>query len=298
MMRTIYLATIRRYWSLTKPGVLFGNVITGVAGFFLASAYLRTFDPLLFVATIGGMTLIIGSACAFNNVFDRDIDRIMTRTRQRAVASGSIKPVPALTFAAVLGIIGTAILALWTNWLVVAIGVGGFIVYVWLYGTLSKRRSIHGTLVGSISGAAPILAGYVAVRGAIDTGAVLVFLALFFWQFPEFYSIAIYRKAEYASAHVPVATVVRGVAYAKRWIAIYAVLFVLTALLLTSFGYTGYIYLACMAAIGVYWLALAVRGFRAVGTTASDAWARQMFHASLNVLLLYSLLIALGPLLP
>jgi protoheme IX farnesyltransferase len=292
------LITIRRYLSLTKPGVLFGNVITGVAGFLLASAYLRAFDLLLFVATIVGMTLIIASACAFNNVFDRDIDSVMVRTKQRAVASGSIRPLPALTFATILGVLGVAIVAVWTNWLVVAIGVGGFVVYVWLYGVLAKRRSIHGTLVGSISGAAPILAGYVAARGRIDAAAVLVFLALFFWQFPEFYSIAIYRKKEYAAANVPVATVVKGVAYAKRWIAIYAALFVLAALLLTSFGYTGYIYFICMAAISAYWLALAMRGFRAAGTTASDTWARRMFHASLNILLLYSLLIAIGPLLP
>lgn len=296
--RKTYSETARRYLSLTKPGVLFGNAVTGVAGFLLASAYQREFDLPLFVATIAGMTLIIGSACAFNNVFDRDIDSIMARTKKRAVASGSVKPLPALIFAGMLGIAGAIILALWTNWLVVAIGAAGFVTYVWLYGVLAKRRSIHGTLVGSISGATPVLAGYVAASGHIDIAAVLVFLALFFWQFPEFYSIAIYRKDEYAAADVPVATVVRGVPYAKRWIAIYAILFVLAALLLTVFGYTGYFYAACTAAMGAYWVALAARGFGATSTKASDVWARQMFHTSLNVLLIYSLLIAIGPLLP
>ena len=93
-------------------------------------------------------------------------------------------------------------LVAWTNWLVVITGLAGFFTYVVLYGMLSKRMSVHGTLVGSISGAAPIFAGYVAVTGSIDAAAVLVFLAIFFWQMPEFYSIAVYRRDEYARAGV------------------------------------------------------------------------------------------------
>lgn len=291
-----YRHTLHNYLSLTKPGVLFGNVITGVAGFCMASAWLRQFDPWLFLATIGGMTLIIASACALNNVLDQDIDRIMARTKKRAVASGAVPAGRALAFSIALGTAGVATLALWTNWLVVVTGVLGFVVYVWLYGALAKRRSIHGTLVGSISGAAPILAGYVAASGRLDVGALLVFLALFFWQFPEFFSIAIYRRDEYKAAGVPVITVKKTNAYTKRRIFVYAILFLVSALLLTVFHYTGYIYAVLMAVIGGYWLYIGFDGFRA--KTDDDRWARRMFHASLNVLLLYSLLITIGPLLP
>jgi len=295
-MLRAYRQTFRRYVSLTKPGVLFGNVITGVAGFLLASSAFRIFSLGLFVATIVGMSLIIGAACALNNVLDQDIDRIMARTKKRAVANGSVRPSRALAFAVVLGILGAAILAFWTNWLVLGVGVAGFVVYVWLYGALAKRRSIHGTLVGSISGAAPILAGYVAVSGRIDVGAVLVFLALFFWQFPEFYSIAIYRRDEYKAAGVPVITVKKSIAYTKQRIFGYAVLFLLSALLLTSFHYTGYAYTIAMTLTGAYWLITAFNGFKP--GAQDDAWARKMFHASINVLLIYSVLIAVGPLLP
>lgn len=288
----------RAYLNLTKPGVLFGNVITGVAGFCLASAVRHSFDLGLFLAAIGGMTLIIAAACTLNNVLDRDIDQLMARTKKRGVASGTIKPRHALLFMMVLLATGLAVLALWTNVLVVAIGMLGFIVYVWLYGALSKRRSVHGTVVGSISGAAPILAGYVAVSGRIDAAAVLLFLTLFFWQFPEFYSIAIYRREEYAAAGVPIITVVKGVGRAKFWIAVNAVLFIVAALLLSVWHYTGWVYAGVMAAVGVYWLAIAARGFRTNDQTVTDAWARKMFHASLNVILLYSLLLAIGPLLP
>jgi len=288
-------ATIKKYYSLTKPGVLYGNVITGVAGFLLAVGYFRTFPVGLFIATILGMTLVIASACVLNNVLDQDIDAIMERTKKRAVAHGDIASRPASVFSAILGVLGIGILALWSNWLVVAIGVFGFVTYVWLYGATSKRKSIHGTLVGSISGAMPVLAGYVAVADRFDMAALLVFLALFFWQFPEFYSIAIYRKKEYAAAGIPVMTVVKGVKNTQVQIFIYTVLFVISTLLLTIFGYTGWIYFAVMAVLGAYWIWL---GWQAFAAKDADAWARRMFHFSLMALMAYSAMLAIGPWLP
>lgn len=286
---------LKKYYSLTKPGVLYGNVITGVAGFLLAAGYFKIFDLGLFAATIIGMTLVIASACALNNVLDQDIDRIMERTKTRAVASGEVASVPATIFSTVLGVIGVIVLVLWTNWLVVGIGIVGFVVYVWLYGAFSKRRSIHGTLVGSISGATPVFAGYCAVSGRIDTAAILLFLALFFWQLPEFYSIAIYRREEYAAARIPVMSVVKGVESTKLQIFIYTILFVASALLLTPFGYTGWVYFVVIALLGARWLMLGWRGLKAKD---SERWARKMFGLSLVVLLAYSFMISVGALLP
>src|SRR3954469_25539135 len=94
------------YLKLTKPGVLFGNVITGVAGFLFACSYYRQFDLWLFLATIGGMTLVIASACVLNNVLDYDIDKIMQRTKKRATASGTVDRTSATLFSAVLGLLG------------------------------------------------------------------------------------------------------------------------------------------------------------------------------------------------
>lgn len=295
MARAPVHATIQTYYSLTKPGVLYGNVLTAVAGFLLAAGHQRHFDAWLFVTTTIGITLVIASACVLNNYLDRDIDSIMERTKQRAIASGRIRGRNAVVFSIVLGILGIACLALWVNWLVVAIGVVGFVDYVWLYGALSKRRSIHGTLVGSISGAMPILAGYCAVADRIDAGAILVFAALFFWQMPEFYSISIYRHDEYKAAGVPVMSVVKGVRSTTVQIFIYTIAFVIATLLLTPFGYTGYVYVVVMALLGLYWLRLGWRGLHAKD---SNAWARRMFHFSLIILLAFSAMLTLGPLLP
>lgn len=286
---------VKTYYSLMKPGVLYGNVLTSLAGFLLAAGFFRRFDIVVFVATMVGTTLVIGAACVLNNVLDRDIDQLMERTKGRAVASGAVAPRPAMAFSAVLGIVGIVILALWVNWLVVAIGLVGFVVYVWLYGALSKRLSIHGTLVGSISGAMPILAGYCALADRIDLAAVLLFLMLFFWQFPEFFSIAIYRRKEYKTAGVPVITVVKGVDYTIRQIQAYTIAFVIATLLLFSFGYVGYVYFIVMGVAGGWWLNLALNGRSA---DDQDAWARRMFHMSLNVLLLLCLMLAVGPWLP
>lgn len=287
------LASIKRYYSLTKPGVLYGNALTVAAGYFLAAR--GVIDVELFLAVFIGSSFIIASACVINNYLDQDIDAIMDRTKKRALVSGDIKGYRAVNFSIVLGVAGLAILSLWTNSLVVILGIIGFLTYVVFYGMLSKRLSPHGTLVGSISGAIPILAGYCAVTGVIDLGAVLVFIILFAWQFPEFYSIAIYRFKEYKAAGIPLLPIVKGLRRTKIEIFIYTLIFVIASLLLTAFGYTGYIYLVIMAGFGLYWLWLAVKGFSA---SDNDRWARQMFGFSMIIILGLCVMLAVGPVLP
>lgn len=286
---------VRGYYSLTKPHVTYGNVLTVAAGFLLASGYLRHFDLQMFTITIIGTTLVIASACVLNNYLDQDIDRLMERTKNRAVANGDLPGYGAIIFSTVLGVIGITLLAVWVNLIVFLLGVAGFIIYVWLYGALSKRLSIHGTLVGSISGAIPIVAGYCAVSGKIDSAAVLLFVILFFWQFPEFFSIAIYRRMEYKTANIPVMPVIEGVASTKLQILIYTTLFAISSLLLTPFGYTGYTYFMIMLVAGMYWIRLAWSGLR---LNNSDKWARQMFQFSLIILVLSCVMLSVGPLLP
>lgn len=272
---------------------MYGNVLTGAAGFLLASQ--GDVQWLLFVATIVGMTLVVSSACALNNYLDRDIDSKMERTKARPSVTGAVAPGAILRYAIILGVIGIGVLALWTNWLVVAIGMVGFVTYVWFYGAWSKRQSIHGTLVGSISGAMPIAGGYAAVSGQIDIGLVIAFLVLFFWQFPEFYSIAIYRRKEYAAAKVPVMSVVKGIQSSIVQIYIYTGLYVLSTLALTFAGLTGWIYFAIMAAFGIHWMWVAYLGLR---TSAPEKWAKRMFKLSMVNVLAFCVMCALGPLWP
>lgn len=281
------------YYQLTKPGVLYGNVLTAVAGYFLAAA--GDVHWGVFVAMLVGMTLVVASACVINNYLDQDIDRVMARTKKRPSVTGIVPGSHILTYGISLGAVGLAVLVMWTNWLVVWIGIIGFVTYVWLYGALSKRRSIHGTLVGSISGAMPIAGGYAAVNGVIDPGLVIVFLVLFFWQFPEFYSIGIYRRKEYAAAHVPIMPVVKGVQSTIMQIYIYTVLYVLSTLALTVYGYTGAVYFIIMFVFGAIWIRHAAEG---LSTEESEVWARHMFKGAMINLLVFCAAISVGPLLP
>lgn len=284
---------MKQYYELTKPRVTYGNVLTVIAGFLFASNGM--IDWWLFLWTTLGMTLVIASACALNNFLDRDIDAKMERTKSRPSVKGSISGRNMVLFAATLGFVGLGMLALYTNLLVVIVALIGYVVYVVFYGMLSKRMSVHGTLVGSISGAAPILAGYVAVGGALDIGAALVFLVIFLWQMPEFYSIAVYRRDEYKAASVPVSSVSRGIKKTKVQIFFYTLAFVITTLLLTFFGYTGIIYTIIMGGLGLYWLSLGFKGLKAKN---SDAWARKMFRYALIILLVFSFLISVEAYLP
>jgi protoheme IX farnesyltransferase len=282
----------KKYIQLTKPGIIMGNIITAIAGFLLASRH--HFDPLLMVAMLLGTSLVIGSACVFNNVMDRKIDKSMARTKKRAMVQGTVAPLAAMIYGVCLGLVGFAILLRYTNILVVLIGLGAMIDYVVAYGYW-KRRSVYGTLVGSLSGSAPIAAGYVAARGSIDLGAVILFVILTIWQMPHFYAIAMRRLGDYKSAGVPVLPIVSGLRTTKIQIMCYIVAFIIAVSATTIFGYTGFVYLVVVVGAGLAWLIIGARGFKATNDTD---WARKMFLMSLVVLMIFSVMLPLGALLP
>jgi protoheme IX farnesyltransferase len=285
---------IREYYKLTKPGIIYGNAMTTTAGFMLASFAGSIYNVRPFIGVLVGTVLVIASGCVFNNYIDRGIDKKMARTKGRALVLGKISGRNALIYAALLGIAGFGALALLTNWLTVAVGAIGFIDYVVLYGYF-KRKSVYGTLVGSISGATPPLAGYCAVTNQLDAGGLIFFLILVCWQMPHFYAIAMYRAADYANAGIPVLPVKWGMRSAKIHIVLYIAAFVIATGLLTVYGYTGYIYLIIMSVIGIIWLAKGIKGF---STHDDTAWGKKMFLFSLVVNLSFCFLIPIGALLP
>lgn len=280
-------------YRLTKPGVTYGNLITTVAGYLFAAN--GQIDWAVFVWLTIGTWFVIASACVINNYLDQDIDAVMVRTKKRPLLTGEVTGRQALIFGSILGVTGTLLLALYISYLVAAIGLVGWVVYVWLYGAYSKRKSIHGTLVGAVSGAVPILAGYVAASGLIDLGALLVFAVLLFWQGPEFYSIAIYRKKEYAAARIPLLSVVKGVRTTIYYIFACTIGFTVSAILLAVYGYAGTVYGVIMTVTCAYWLVLAVRGIR---TNTPEKWAKKMFRYALVMLLLFTFLISIDTYLP
>jgi len=283
---------VKTYYRLTKPGIIYGNALSAAGGFLLASR--GSIDVVLLLTTLVGIGLVIAAGCVFNNYIDRGIDEKMARTKKRALVQGDISGSAALTYAVVLLIAGFTLLAVFTNWLTVVLGGIAIFNYVVLYG-LSKRHSVWGTIVGSISGALPIAGGYTAVTGHFDTGAWLLFLVMVCWQMPHFYAIAMYRLGDYKAASIPVLPAQKGLEVTKINIILYVLAFMAASLSLSISGYTDYIYTAVMGALGLLWLWKGVQGLRA----PDDAvWARQMFFFSLKVLLAFCVLISLEAWLP
>jgi len=282
----------RLYYSLTKPGIIYGNLLTAAGGFLLAST--GRINYWLFLATLAGVSLVIASACVCNNYIDREIDKKMARTKQRALVNGLISDRSAIIYASCLGVAGVVVLAVYTNLLTVCIGLVAFFFYVVLYG-VAKRHSVHGTLVGSIPGAAPVVAGYCAVTDRFDGGAFIVFLILVTWQMAHFYAIAIYRFDDYKAAGLPVMPVKKGLQTTKIQMLLYISIFIIATSALTVFHYTEYAYLIVMLLLGIAWLYLCLQGFK---TSDSQRWARNMFLISLVVVLVLSIMLSIGARLP
>jgi protoheme IX farnesyltransferase len=278
----------KTYYQLTKPGIIRGNAVPAIAGFFLASR--GNVSYLLLIETLVGISLVIAGACVYNNYLDREIDKKMARTKNRAIALGLVSKSSALTYATVLVVLGLVVLAVYTNALTVYLGILGLFFYVIVYG-VAKRRSVHGTLVGSISGAMPPVAGYVAVSDRIDATAITLFFILVFWQMPHFYAIATYRRKDYKAAGIPVLPVVKGVSTAKRDILLYTLAFGVAAVYLSFTAHTGLPYFLVALALSLFWLVSGLRGYAAKD---DERWARKMFGTSLLVLTVLCVFIGLS----
>jgi len=199
-MQSKHLATVKKYYRLTKPGIIYGNSLMFVAGFFLASR--NGVDWMLFFESLLGLSFIIGSACVFNNYADRDLDAKMERTKKRGIPSGRVSGRNALIFGTVLGSIGTLVLYYFTNGYALGAALAGFVVYVFLYTPLKRKTSLA-LYVGAVAGAMPPVVGYAAVANTFDVWALGLFIALFIWQLPHFIAIAVFRFEDYSAAGIP-----------------------------------------------------------------------------------------------
>ncbi len=285
---------IRKYYWLAKPGIVYSNVIAAIAGFFFASTIVGRLDIVSFLATVGGMGFVIASACVLNNYLDRAIDKKMKRTSWRATATGKISTRAVFMYLGILGAVGFMLLIIFTNWLVVGLVALAYFSYIVLYGA-AKRTTIHSTLIGTIPGGIPPVAGYAAVIGVLDYVTLLLFLAMVCWQMAHFYSIGMRRRDEYAAANLPVMPVVKGMHPTKVQILAYIAAFVVVVLLLVITSPLNFSFLAVMTILGFVWFFRGVRGFK---ESNDQAWAKRMFLFSLVVLLSFCSLLSIGVLLP
>lgn len=275
-------ARIASHLELAKPGIILGNSLALAGGYFLGAQ--GEFRFAQFSGALTGIALVVASAGAVNNVVDRDIDQLMVRTQARPMARGDLSVTEALVAASLLGTLGFALLAWTTNWPAVWAAVVGYGVYVLPYTLWFKRRSVHGTLVGSVSGAMPPVVGYLAATGSFDRAALLLALAFGFWQMPHSWAIGIFRDSDYRAAGIPLLPVLRGASRARLAMAGYAGAFAASVVALALLPVTGIVFDVAATATALAWFALVARGARGNGI----GWARRVFFASLLVVLALS----------
>jgi protoheme IX farnesyltransferase len=274
-----HVVSWRDFIQVTKPGILFSNLITTFGGFWIASQW--EIDWLLMVWILAGATLVMASGCVLNNYLDRDLDAKMKRTQNRALPSGTLTPRVVMIYGVFLGIAGLLLLGLLVNMLTALLGLLGLFVYVYVYTAWLKRTSVWSTVVGAVSGAIPPVMGYTAVTGRIDIGALILFMILFLWQPPHFWALGIRRLEDYRKAGYPLLPVVKGIRQTQISMLRYAVPLIPVSVLLYVFDYAGVFYLISAIVLGTVWAFLCARGFRAKDEIR---WSKGVFVFSINYL--------------
>lgn len=288
---------VAAYVGLTKPRVIELLLLTTVPVMFFAARGVP--DLGLVVATVIGGTLSSGSASALNCVYDRDIDEQMRRTRRRALPRHIVSPVSATVFGIVLGILATAILAIWVNWLSAGLALAAEAFYLFVYTMLLKRRTTQNIVWGGLAGCFPALIGWTAVTNELAWPPVVLFVVVFFWTPPHTWALALRYREDYAAVDVPMLPVVKPAAVVGKQIVIYTWATVITSLVLWPVADTGWVYPVVAVVLGAVFLVEAHRMWARTRDTEvlSKISPMTLFHISNLYLALLFVAVALDPLL-
>ena len=289
------VTVVRAYVALTKPRIIELLLVTTVPAMLLAARGLPGVG--LVVATLVGGTLAAGSANALNCYYDRDIDAIMTRTKNRPLNSSLVSPRSAIIFGLALGALSLAVLWLTTNALSAALAAAAIAFYVLVYTRLLKRRTSQNIVWGGAAGCMPVLIGWTAVTGRLAWTPVVLFLIVFLWTPPHFWALAMQFKSDYAAARVPMLPVMVTEEVVTVRIVAYSWAMVAASLVLWPVARTGPLYAVAAAALGAVFLREAYALKRRVRQGRSAQSAR-LFHLSITYLSLLFLVIALENLVP
>ncbi|MBA4535651.1 protoheme IX farnesyltransferase [Bacillus aquiflavi] len=272
-----------------KTGIIKSNLIAMLAGLTLA-LYTNHISPLEkvpeIIFSILGSTFVLGAAGTFNNLYDRDIDSIMNRTKNRPTVTGAMQLKSGLLLGISMALLGIAALAFATP-LAALFGLFGLFFYVVPYTMWSKRRTIYNTEIGSISGAMPPLIGWAAISSdLLNPGAIGLFAVTVFWQMPHFYAIAIRNHDEYKAAKVPMLPVVKGFKRTYIQTNLYLLALIAVSYLFASLS-IGIVSVSLVLSVG--WLILSIVGYNKM---TPQKWAKAMFIFSLNhITILFSTII-------
>ena len=274
------------YIQLLKPRVMSLVVFSGLAGLLVAPGALH---PILAVVAVLCIAVGAGASGAINMWYDRDIDAVMERTKQRPIPTGRIDSGDALGFGIVLAVGSVTVMGLALNVVAALLLALAILFYVFVYTMWLKRRTPHNIVIGGASGAFPPMIGWAAVSGGVSVESLVLFALIFFWTPPHFWALALYRAGDYEKAGVPMLPVVAGQRETKRQMLIYTVLLLPIALAPTLLGIAGWLYGAVAMVMGLAFVGAAV----AVWRDETDRAPKRMFAFSIFYLfVLFALMIA------
>jgi heme o synthase len=240
------------YVLITKPRSIFPHLLTAAAAMFLAVDGLP--DMRVLAVTLAGGGIVAAAANTFNSYFDRDIDAMMVRTRNRPLPAGRLASEKALLFGASLAVVGSLILGIGTNWFTAVLAVLALTYYVLVYTLFLKRRTCWSTILGSGIGALPPLIGWLAIRSDITPVPFLLALIVIVWTVPHFWTLAAYRQKDYAKAGLQMAPI-KGV---EHWVAACAMLLAAMTIILYFISALATSYLMIAGMLNAILLYLAV----------------------------------------
>ena len=245
------------YIQLTKPSIIYLLVLTAATAMFLVDG----FETNLLMALTGifGIGLIAASSAAINQILDLEIDGKMKRTDRRPLVAGKIPVINAITFAAILFIIGSFLLLTFNKFLAWALTVATWIFYAFLYTRVLKFAGPQNIVIGGLAGAMPPVLGWVALTGSISPLPLLLVAIIFVWTPPHFWALAIDRIDDYENANVPMMPVVNGIEYTKIQILLYSFLLLACSLLPFAIGSLGIFYFISASSLGLIFIFLAAR---------------------------------------
>ena len=269
---------LRAFCALTKPRVVSLIVFTAVIGMFLATPGMVPAQVLL--AGTLGIAFVAGAAAAINCLVEQKIDAVMSRTRWRPLPRGELSAAQTLAFAALLGGAGLWLLAYFVNTLTMWLTVATFIGYAVVYTVLLKPATPQNIVIGGASGAMPPVLGWAAVTGEVTLDAMVLFLIIFAWTPPHFWSLALYRTEDYAKAGVPMLPVTHGKPYTRLQVLLYTLILFGVSLMPYVVRMSGPLYLLAALGLGGAFIGYALRIYFAY----SDALARRTFRYSIAYL--------------
>ena len=268
------------YVALTKPRIIELLLITTLPTMIVAQ---RGLPPVwLMLATLLGGALAAGGANAINMFVDRDIDKLMHRTRKRPLVTGAVTPRNALTFAISLEVVAFVELWAWVNLLSAVLAISATLFYVFVYTLWLKRTSSQNIVIGGAAGAVPVLVGWAAVTDSLSWTPVVMFAIIFVWTPPHFWALAVKYKEDYQAANVPMLPAVASFKRTAQEILVYSVILVGVSLLLAWVASLGPVYVVSASVLGLGFIGLAVRLWR----RATPKAAMQLFSYSITYLTL------------